>query len=224
MISQIRGVLQAVADEELTLTVGPFDISVLIPEYARRQLQGRLGELIALQTIFDIEGNQMSGRMAPRLIGFLTTVDREFFEILCSVDGMGVRKSLRAMVRPVRELARMIQDRDVKMLATFPGIGEAMAERIVAKTRRKVGKFSLIVGVDAVAAGGEGGAVATNGSAAHAEPDVVQDTYAALLSVGHSDSQARELIDKVLASSRRKHRSVADMIEAIYRFQAEPDA
>ena len=50
------------------------------------------------------------------------------------------------MVRPVRELARTIEDQDVKMLATYPGIGEATAERIVAKLRRKVGKFALIVG------------------------------------------------------------------------------
>ena len=49
------------------------------------------------------------------------------------------------MVRPVRELARTIQDQDVRTLATYPGIGEATAERIVAKLRRKVGKFALIV-------------------------------------------------------------------------------
>ena len=91
----------------------------------------------------------MGGRMMPRLVGFLSAIDREFFEIFCSVDGVGVRKALRAMVRPVRELARTIQDQDVKMLATYPGIGEATAERIVAKLRRKVGKFALIVGPDA---------------------------------------------------------------------------
>ena len=88
----------------------------------------------------------MVGRMVPRLVGFLSAIDREFFDIFCSVDGVGVRKALRAMVRPVRELARTIQDQDVKLLATFPGIGEATAERIVAKLRRKVGKFALIVG------------------------------------------------------------------------------
>ena len=91
----------------------------------------------------------MTGRMMPRLIGFLSPIDREFFDIFCSVDGVGVRKALRAMVRPVRELARTIQDQDVKMLATYPGIGEAMAERIVAKLRRKVGKFALIISPDA---------------------------------------------------------------------------
>ena len=79
------------------------------------------------------------------MVGFLSGIDREFFEIFCSVDGVGVRKALRAMVRPVREIARSIEEQDVKGLSTFPGIGEATAERIVAKLRRKVGKFALIV-------------------------------------------------------------------------------
>src|SRR5205823_1704665 len=126
--------------------VEPIEVEVLIPDHTRRQLQGRLGELVALQTIFYIEGNAMGGRMNPRLVGFLSAIDREFFEIFCSVDGVGVRKALRAMVRPVRELARTIQDQDVRTLSTYPGIGEATGERIVAKLRRKVGKFTLIVG------------------------------------------------------------------------------
>ncbi len=153
----------------------------------------------------------MVSRLVPRLVGFLSPIDREFFEIFCSVDGVGVRKALRAMVRPVRELARTIQDQDVKVLATFPGIGEATAERIVAKLRRKVGKFALIVGqqmTDQVAA-------EANGAPENAEPDVIRDTYAALLSVGHTESQARQAIDRVLAG-KKKFKSVADMIEAIY--------
>ena len=68
------------------------------------------------------------------------------------MDGGGVRKARRAMVRPTRELAETIQEQNVKMLATDPGIGEAMAERIVAKLRRKVGIFALIVkGVEGAA-------------------------------------------------------------------------
>ncbi len=180
------------------------------------RLQQKVGELVTLHTVFDIEGNQMSGRMRPRLIGFLTPIDREFFEIFCSVDGVGVRKALRSMVRPVRELARTIQDQDVKTLATFPGIGEATAERIVAKLRRKVGKFALIVEPGGVAARSEGTPAEANGHAEPADPDVIRDTFAALMSVGNSESQARQLIDKAL-TAKRKYKSVADMIEAIYQ-------
>jgi Holliday junction DNA helicase RuvA len=219
VITQLRGVLRAVGEETLTLGVEPFDVEVMVPEHARRQLQGKLGELIALHTVFYIEGNQMSGRMTPRLVGFLSPIDREFFEIFCSVDGVGVRKALRAMIRPVRELARTIQDQDTVMLATFPGIGEALAERIVAKLRRKVGKFTLIVGPEAPA--GEPAYVGANGEAAEeGESEVIRDTFAALLSVGHSESQARSAIDRVLAG-KKKYRSVPDMIEAIYRLRDE---
>ncbi len=152
----------------------------------------------------------MVSRLLPRLVGFTSAIDREFFEIFCSVDGVGAKKALRAMVRPVRELARSIQDQDVKLLATFPGIGEATAERIVAKLRRKVGKFALIIPADGVPAG------SMNGEAENAEPDVIRDTFAALMSVGHTESQARQAIDEAL-KSKKKYRSVADMIEAIYQ-------
>jgi Holliday junction DNA helicase RuvA len=213
VITQVRGIVRAVGEEDLTLGIEPFDVEVLIPEQARRALQGKLGEMVTLHTVFDIEGNQMSGRMRPRLIGFLTPIDREFFEVFCSVDGVGVRKALRAMVRPVREIARTIQDQDTKTLSTFPGIGEATAERIVAKLRRKVGKYALIVDGRSGSAEPAG---STNGEASHAEPDVIRDTFEALMSVGHSESQARQMIDQVLAGSKKKYRSVSDMIEAIY--------
>lgn len=209
--------LRQVGEEELSLTIEPYELEVLIPEYVRRKLQGRLGEPIALHTIFYVDGNTMGGRLNPRLVGFLTPIEREFFEIFCSVDGVGVKKALRAMVRPVRELARMIQDQDVRMLATLPGIGEAMAERIVAKIRRKVGKFALIVGAEGV---GEPAAVGSNGAPENAEPDVIRDTFAALISVGHSESQAREALDRVLVTKRR-FKSAADMLEAIYQHQKQ---
>lgn len=211
MISLIRGVVRTVGEEELTLAVEPCEVDVLIPESARRALQSKLGEMVVLHTMFYIEGNAMGGRMLPRLVGFLSPWDREFFDIFCSVDGVGVRKALRAMTRPVRELARTIQDQDVRSLATYPGIGEAMAERIVAKLRRKVGKFALVVGgVD-----GKDAPAPTNGQAAEAEPDVIRDTFAALLSVGHTEGQARAAIDRVL-TGKKKFKSVADMIDAIY--------
>lgn len=217
MITQIRGTLRSVGEDELVLAVDPMELSLLVPEHTRRQLQGRLGEMVSLHTIFFVEGGQMGSRMSPRLVGFLSSIDREFFEIFCSVDGVGVRKALRAMARPVRELARTIQDRDVRMLSTFPGIGEATAERIVAKLRTKVGKFALIV-TPAIETAPEARADAqANGEADHAEPDVIRDTFAALLSVGHTESQARQAIDRVLSGTRKKFKSVADMIDAIYQ-------
>ena len=145
MITKITGRLAHLDEDFLTLQAGPFDYEVLIPEFTRRNLQGVVGQEVSLHTIEYLEGNPMQGRMTPRLIGFLSEVEREFFELFCSVDGIGVRKALRAMVRHVKDVATAIEEQDAKFLASLPGIGPAMSERIIAKLRRKVPKFALMV-------------------------------------------------------------------------------
>lgn len=217
MITRIEGTVRLVGDEELTLALEWCEVAILISEHDRRRLQRMPGERVELHTLFYIEGNAMGGRMTPRLVGFLSPLEREFFEIFCSVDGVGVKKALRAMVRPVREVARAIEDQDVKMLATFPGIGEATAERIVAKLRRKVGKFALMIVKEAADLGAGG-----NGEPDSAEPDVIRDAYEALVSVGHGESDARQAIDRALAG-KKKFKNAADLIEAIYRLSRVGD-
>jgi Holliday junction DNA helicase RuvA len=202
LITKITGRLAELTEETLTLAVGAFEYEVFIPEFSRRQLQSQLGEDIRLFTIEYLEGNPMQGRLTPRLVGFLTEVEREFFELFCSVDGVGVKKALRAMVRPVREVATAIEDQDNKTLSSLPGIGPAMAERIVAKLRRKVPKFALLVARD-------------EPTAAEVPGDVLGDTFEVLRSLGHSESDARKLIDGVLGQ-KKKFKDVQEVIAAIY--------
>ena len=114
MITRIKGDLIHLADETATLAAGTFDYQVLIPDFVRRQLQNRVGSQISLHTVHYLEGNPAQGKLTPRLVGFLSEVEREFFEMFCSVDGVGVRKALRAMVRPVRDVAALIADQDAK--------------------------------------------------------------------------------------------------------------
>ena len=89
--------------------------------------------------------------MTPRLVGFDSAIERQFFEVFCSVPGLGVKKALRALVRPVRDIAHSIEQQDIKALTTMPGIGAAMAEKIVAQLRRKMAKFALLAKQDLAA-------------------------------------------------------------------------
>ncbi len=203
MITKITGKLVSLSDDTLTLKIGAFEYEVAIPEFARRQLQRELGQEVSLHTIEYMEGNPMQGRMTPRLIGFLSEVEREFFELFCSVDGVGVKKALRAMIRPVKEVATAIEEQDAKNLSALPGIGPAMAERIVAKLRRKVPKFALMV-------------TQNEPHMADVQSDVVAETYEVLRSLGHSESEARRLIDATLAT-KKKYKDVQGLIEAIYQ-------
>ena len=203
MITKITGQLAALGDDALTLRLGGFEYEVLIPEFTRRQLQAELNREVSLHTIEYLEGNPMQGRMTPRLIGFLTGVEREFFELFCSVDGVGVRKALRAMVRPVKEVATVIEEQDPKALSGLPGIGPAMADRIIAKLRRKVPKFALMVARD-------------EKHEAQVQPDVVSETFEVLRTLGHSESDARRLMDAAL-STKKKYSDVQSLLQAIYQ-------
>src|SRR5437763_2605954 len=144
MITKISGVLNRVLDEEVRLQIETHEYQGLVPEFVRRQLQSLTGEEITLHTTEDLEGNPMQGRMVPRLIGFLTEAELEFFELFCTVDKVGVRKAIKALVRPVREMADAIQRQDAKWLTTLPGVGPSTADQIIATLRKKVTKFALM--------------------------------------------------------------------------------
>jgi Holliday junction DNA helicase RuvA len=204
MITKVTGTPIAVAADALTLAVGAFEYEILIPEFARRQLQDKLGREVSLHTVEYLEGNAMQGRLIPRLVGFLNPIEREFFDMFCEVDGVGVKKALRAMVRPVQEVATMIEEQDAKGLATLPGIGPATADRIIAKLRRKVPKFALLVASEVASAAGT-----------EVERDLLKEAYEVLLVLGHSETDARRLLDGALDKSR-KFKDVDSLLHAIY--------
>ena len=96
VITRITGKLVRLGEAEARIDVGAFEYEVFVPEFVRRQLQASLGDNISLKTIQYIEGNPQQGRLTPRLVGFLSEAELEFFELVCSVDGMGVKKTLRS--------------------------------------------------------------------------------------------------------------------------------
>lgn len=204
MITKITGHLAELSEYDATIAVDPFEYEVLVPEFTRRQLQLHVGEDVRLYTIEYIDGNiQKGGRMTPRLIGFTTKVEREFFELFCSVDGVGVKKALRAMVRPVQDVARAIEQQDIKAMSTMPGIGAATAERIVAKLRRKMAKFALMVPREVVGDGQADG------------DDVFETTYQILVNLGHPEAEARQLLEGPLRS-KKKFKDVDALLQCVY--------
>ena len=204
MITKITGKLVSLHENEAELEVGAFVYEVYVPEFVRRQMQALIGQSVSLRTIEYLEGNPQQGRLTPRLVGFMSDAEREFFDLICSVDGVGVKKALRAMVRPVREVATAIEEQDVKQLSTLPGFGAATAERVVAKLRRKMARFALLVARDFPAD-------------ADIDRSVLDDTYEALIALGHTPSDAREKIETATEGSKKKFKSSEELIRQIYQ-------
>ncbi len=203
MITKITGKLVALDDESATIAVDPFEYQVFIPQFVHRHLQGQMGQRVSLDTIHYFDGDPSRGRVTPRLVGFQSSVERDFFELFCSVDGVGAKKALRAMVRPVKDIAEMIEEQDTGGLSSLPGIGAATSERIIAKLRRKMSKFALLV-------------VRDEPHAAEVKRDVILESFEALRALGHSEVDARKHLDSVL-KTKRKFASVEDVLHAVYQ-------
>ena len=204
MITKLTGQLLALQETTVSIGIEPFEYEVAVPDFTRRHLQLSVGEKVDLYTIQYIDGNpHKGGRMTPRLIGFSSQIERQFFELFCSVPGLGVKKALKAMVRPVQDIAKSIEDQDVKSLTTLPGIGSAMAEKIVAQLRRKMAKFALLVQQDPTQQAGD------------IERSIVDETFQILLALGHSESDARKLLEEPLAG-KQKFKDVESLLQAVY--------
>jgi len=112
MITRITGTLERIDTPTscIDLAVGPVVHEVLVPDLVRRSLQAKVGQTVTLFTLQFLEGTPGRGNLTPRIVGFLSEVEREFFDLICEVDGVGVRKALRAIIRPVGEIAAAIDE------------------------------------------------------------------------------------------------------------------
>jgi Holliday junction DNA helicase RuvA len=211
MITRVTGTVNRVLDEEVRLQVGAFEYQVLVPEFIRRAVQTRLGQELTFHTAHYFDGDPSRGKVVPRLVGFLAEVELEFFELFCTVDGVGTKKALKALVRPIKDVADAIGRQDSKWLTTLPGIGAQTAEKIVAGLRRKVTRFAL-ARTARVADDGQpepAAAVVVDGN-------VLEEAYEALVGLGQSPQEARAAIDRFLATGKPLN-SAQDVILEIFK-------
>jgi Holliday junction DNA helicase RuvA len=208
MITKMTGTLVRVLDEEARLQVGPFEYQVLIPECVRRQVQTKTGAEVTFHILEYYEGGANTNRIIPRRLGFLNETELDFFELFCTVDKIGAKKALKAMSRPIREMADAIQRQDAKWLTTMPGIGKQSAEQIIATLKNKVTRFAM-AGPARDGAPGEGPAVSLDGT-------VFEDAYTALLTLGMSPVDARTRLDAVAAGGK-SYKTAEEVINVIFR-------
>jgi len=183
MIARISGRLEEISDGSAVIDAGSgLWYEVLIPSCQVDWLSRRIGQEVVLHTIHYLEGDPARGGQTPRLVGFARQEDRDFFRLFTTVKGIGVRRALRALVRPVAEVAAAIQAKDAKMLVALPEIGRRTAETVIAQLHGKVEQFA-------------GPVVAVEREMSPA----AEEALAVLIQLGERRADAAALIERVLA-------------------------
>jgi holliday junction DNA helicase RuvA len=143
MIAGIEGKLVKLNTETALVQVGALTYEVMLPGYCISALSGLIGSGISLCTMEYYEGSLGGGNLIPRLVGFLSPNEREFFTTFISVKGMGIKKGLKALCMPIATIAAAVESGDEKMLMTLPGIGRKMAQQTVAELKGKLLTFAV---------------------------------------------------------------------------------
>jgi Holliday junction DNA helicase RuvA len=132
MISQIKGWLLEVSDQQLVLDVGGIGYEVEVPLATALTLHNQ-AELVQLYTHFVVREESHT------LFGFLYRSDRDLFRALIKVNKVGPRLALSILsTLDAKGFARLIQLNDIKTLNSIPGVGRVMAERLIMEMRDKV--------------------------------------------------------------------------------------
>jgi Holliday junction DNA helicase RuvA len=138
MVVQIEGKLVSLEGAACWVQTGAVCYELMLPGYAVSQLAGQIGATVTLCTMEYYEGTLGGGNLVPRMVGFLSKSERDFFDIYTSVKGMGIKKGLKSLAMPVERIAAAIESGDEKLLATLPGVGKKMAQMIVAELAGKL--------------------------------------------------------------------------------------
>jgi len=204
MIARITGRLEHVdAAAALVDVGGGLWYEVLVPAFDVERLSRRTGQDVALFTLHYLDGDPAHGGQVPRLVGFLSETDREFFKLFTTVKGIGIRKALRSLVRPVADIAAAIQAKDGNVLASLPEIGPRTAERIVAELH---GKLDAFLGPHAAAAEVE-------------IPGAGEEAVSVLVQLGERRVDAVALVQRVLAVAPGLDRA-EEIIQQAYKLRA----
>ncbi len=174
MITGIHGTLETSKADAVILRVSGFSIRVAVPSSTLHRLNEQ-GMEVSLYTHFHMREDGIA------LYGFLEEQDRDAFEQLIAVSGVGPKVGLALLsVMDAPTLYKAVADEDVQRLGLAPGVGKRLVARLILELKGKLPTLST--------AGTVG---ATSGNRIQAE------VLEALLGLGYSPSEAQAALAKI---------------------------
>lgn len=133
MIRQIRGKVLSVGPLSAIVEVAGFGFEVRMPAPETLSIDSN----VSLATHLAVKQDGLE------LYGFIDAADRDFFEKLLNVSGIGPKTALSVLRRAPREgLEGAIAKRDLAYLTKVVGLGKKSAEKMLVELSEKMGPAS----------------------------------------------------------------------------------
>jgi Holliday junction DNA helicase RuvA len=175
MIALLTGKLAHKSPDFIILDVNGVGYRVQIP-FSTYYALPEGGDSVSLHIYTNVKED------AINLYGFRTMEEKEMFQLLISISGVGPKLGNGILSNiGAEELCQALVNGDLARLAAIPGIGKKTAERLVLELREKVRKLGTFPAAPATATAGYG-------------QDVHDDVLSALVNLGYKES----LVEKVL--------------------------
>lgn len=179
MFAYIKGLLIHSTPGSAILESNGIGYKIFVPANVFSQLP-HINEPLTLHTSFVVR------ELSQTLYGFFRMQERDFFESLLGVTGIGPKLALALIGHmPLSELQHAICGGDVPAICRVPGIGKKGAERLIMEMRDKIDAFSL------------SGEVSAH-FVADPHAQAVNDAMSALINLGYNQNIAQKAIKKSL--------------------------
>lgn len=178
MFAYIKGILSELTPARAIIEAGGIGYLVCIPLNTYSELTGSLGQNILLYLSHIVRED------SENLYGFHTKNERELFEKIGSVSGIGPKTALSIIGHMNPEaLEWAIAKQDVAALSKIPGIGNKTAQRMILELQGKIMKKTLDSLPDTAAT------------------SISQDAISALMQLGYNLDKSQKAVSKALAST-----------------------
>ena len=213
MIVQVTGKVVSVGENAVTVQIGDLAYELFVPSSVinyflkkTKNVEKNGDEPVTFYTIQYIEGSSGHGNQFVRLVGFKRKIEKDFFQLYTSVEGIGYKTALKSLILPIQKISLAIENNDLMTLKKLPHIGSRTAEKMVATLRGRMKKFILDHEDQPLS-------VPT-------EPDVQSEAIQVLQQVGYSESESLDLMHQALKINP-KIKTAEEMIQEIFRLQGE---
>jgi Holliday junction DNA helicase RuvA len=136
MISSVTGKVKGISSNSVVIEVGGVGILVNVPL--------RVIETLSIGNLVDLHTHLIVREDALTLYGFSELADRNLFELLLTVTGVGPKVAQSILgVNPAAAVADMIKGNNLKSLEAIPGLGKKGAQRLVLELKDKLANYSI---------------------------------------------------------------------------------